>query len=106
MIPTGRKKIYTPSGTKVVNTYLLNIILPNDIVIKDVEVCDSDIGNQGLDVLIGMDIILLGDFAVSNFNDKTTFTFRVPSKQTTDYVKQIVVENAIDPKHGIGKKRK
>ena len=28
------------------------------------------------DVLIGMDIIGLGDFAVSNYRGKTTFTFR------------------------------
>ena len=31
------------------------------------------------DVLIGMDIINLGDFAVSNHNGKTTFSFRMPS---------------------------
>lgn len=49
--------------------------------VNDVQVCDTDIGKQGLEMLIGMDIITLGDFSVSNYNDKTVFTFRVPSKE-------------------------
>ena len=36
---------------------------------------DSEIGNQGIDVLIGMDIISMGDFAVSNFSGKRQFSF-------------------------------
>jgi uncharacterized protein YecA (UPF0149 family) len=34
-----------------------------------------------------MDVIARGDFALSNFNGKTTFSYRIPSVARTDYVK-------------------
>ena len=105
LIATGKKNIQTPSGTGVVNTYLIDIQLPNNVNIKDVEVCDSEIGSQGIDVLIGMDIINLGDLSVSNYNNATVFSFRLPSSQTTDYVKQIAVQNIIGTPHGPGKRK-
>ena len=37
-------------------------------------------------MLIGMNIINLGDFSVSNYQGKTVFSFRVPSAGCTDYV--------------------
>lgn len=63
----------------------MHIVLNNEIVIQDVSVIDSEIGNQNIDVLIGMDIITLGDFGVSNFENKTQFSFRIPSKEHVDY---------------------
>ena len=35
-------------------------------------------------MLVGMDIIGLGDFAVSNFQDRTAFSFRMPSQEEID----------------------
>lgn len=102
----GFTQINTPSGRKTVNKYVIDIELPNGVRIKDVSVCDSDIGEQGIDVLLGMDIITLGDFAVSNYNGKTVFTFRIPSKKKTDYVQEINIENVIGPKHGRGKRKR
>lgn len=104
--PTGMMNIRTPSGSKEVRTFLVNIKLPNYLSVVDVPVCETDIGNQDIDVLIGMDIILLGDFSVSNFNDRTVFSFRHPSKATTDYVKQLKAEDVIGPRHGNGKKKR
>ena len=104
--PTGMMNIRTPSGSKEVRTFLVNIKLPNYLSVVDVPVCETDIGNQDIDVLIGMDIILLGDFSVSNFNDRTVFSFRHPSKTTTDYVKQLKVEDVIGRRHGNGKKKR
>ena len=104
LVATGMKNIKTPSGQSQVNTYLVDIILPNNVTIKDVEVCDSDIGNQGIGVLIGMDIIKMGDFTVSNYNNNTVFSFRIPSQSVTDYVLQISIQNKIGT-HGKGKKK-
>ena len=104
--PTGMMNIKTPSGSKEVRTFLVNIKLPNYLSVVDVPVCETDIGSQDIDVLIGMDIILLGDFSVSNFNDRTVFSFRHPSKATTDYVKQLKVEDVVGPRHGNGKKKR
>ena len=92
LIPTGKQKIHTPSGESIVNTYMLDIILPNKIMVKDVPVCDSDIGKQGLDVLIGMNIIALGDMTITNYNNKTYFTYRMPSQGSVDYVMQSAIK--------------
>ena len=40
------------------------------------------------DVLIGMDIINRGDFAVTNQNRKTKFSFRFPSIGDIDFVEE------------------
>ena len=33
------------------------------------------------DVVIGMDVICNGDLAITNKDDKTTFSFKIPSEQ-------------------------
>jgi uncharacterized protein YchJ len=44
---------------------------------------------SGGDVLIGMDIITRGDFAVTNSDGRTTFSYRWPSTKRIDFVKEI-----------------
>ena len=53
------------------------------VCIPQVEAFEGEI--EGADVLIGMDIIGSGDLAVTNFDDKTTLTFRVPSRECIDF---------------------
>ncbi|GMQ96553.1 MAG: hypothetical protein BMS9Abin15_0226 [Gammaproteobacteria bacterium] len=64
-------------------------MLPNTAGVTGVRVTEANrIGND-VDVLIGMDIITLGDFAVTTYNGKTTFSFRMPSLTEIDFVKEI-----------------
>lgn len=93
MIATGKGTSHTAAGIATVNTYLANIILPNHVRVTDVAMIDASIGTNGFDVLIGMDIIGMGDFCISNMRGKTTLSFRIPSKEVTDYVVQINLEN-------------
>lgn len=104
--PVGKQQISTPSGSKTVDTYIVDIKLPNDVVASKMLVCETDIGSQGIDLLIGMDIIGMGDFSVSNHETQTVFTFRVPSQKVTDYAKQLSAQKAIGSLHGRGKRRK
>ena len=106
MIHSGFVRIQTPSGESVRKTYCIDLVLPNKITVKQLKVNDSEIGKQGIDILIGMDVISGGDFAVSNFMGKTVLSFRVPSEKRTDYVKEIAVTNTIGSKHGTGKRHK
>lgn len=106
LVATGKISIRTPSGESDRNTYLVDLSLPNNVVISDLVVSDSEIGTQGIGVLIGMDIINRGDFAVSNHNGVTVFTFRMPSSKRTDYSAEISLENIIGSKHGRGKRKK
>ena len=108
LVPTGMTRIQTPSGTKVVSNYLIDIILPNNVRIANIAVCETEIGSQGIDVLIGMDIILNGDFSVSNYVGQTSFTFRIPSRKKTDYVAEVNAEKmkARIGTHGKGKRKR
>ena len=65
------------SGIDIKDTYLVHIGLPTGDIVTNVMAmeCDSD----EYDVVIGMDIIGIGDFAITNANEKTTFSFRIPS---------------------------
>lgn len=83
--PTGMINVQTPSGMGTMNKYMVNLTLNNEVTILNLPVMDSEIGNQGIDVLIDMDIISMGDFAVSNFDGKTQFTFRIPSQEHVEY---------------------
>ena len=104
--PSGRQIIKTPSGQKEVNTYLISVGLPNHVTITGIQACETEIGNQGIGLLIGMDIITLGDFSVTNYKGKTVFTYRIPSQGVIDFVQKQNLENLIGPKHGKGKRKK
>lgn len=87
LIPVGNTNISTANGVVTVNTYFVDFGLPNGVTVKDVLVSCSDLGDD-IDILIGMDIIRHGDFAITNTNKQTTFSFRTPSICEIDYVKE------------------
>ena len=74
-------------GTERSNVYLIDVYLPNKVVVRGIQALEvAALAEKQDDVLIGMDILVLGDFAVSNFQGKTTFTFRIPSRKELDFV--------------------
>lgn len=85
LIPIGKDKVHTAGGIVTQNVYLIDIGLPNGILIESVRVTEAQ-EIAGADALVGMDIISLGDFAISNFNGETIFTFRMPSEGIVDFV--------------------
>ena len=85
----GAKITGTAAGPIECETFLVDVGLPNQVTVQGVEVSNPEIDGADFDVLIGMDILNLGDFAISNFEGKTTFTFRIPSIKRTDYVDEI-----------------
>ena len=84
---TGVATIRTANGNEdTVPTYIVNLRLPNQVVVMGIPVARGSFGDA--DVLIGMDVITKGDFAVSNWDGKTSFSFRVPSLGEIDFVKE------------------
>lgn len=74
-------------GSSLSNTYLVNLHLPNGVGIVGVPV--TELGETTLfGVIVGMDIIIRGDFAITNTNGQTWVSFRVPSIQGIDYVQE------------------
>ncbi|MBK5203582.1 MAG: SEC-C domain-containing protein [Prolixibacteraceae bacterium] len=70
------------------------LLLPNNVSFRSVSVTECE-SLGAFDVLIGMDIIGNGDFAVSNLDGKTHMTFRLPSCENIDFVKNKVVRKPI-----------
>ena len=72
------------SGQKISNTYMVNVMLPNNVGIPFLQVTEGVLA--GFDMLIGMDIISKGDFSISCSGGKTVFSFQLPSTHEIDYV--------------------
>jgi predicted aspartyl protease len=82
--PIRMAVVQTRAGEYRTEVYLVNILLPNRVAFHSVHVTRGDI--TGAEVLIGMDIIGTGDFAITNQNGKTVFSFRWPSSTKIDFV--------------------
>jgi hypothetical protein len=76
--------VHTASGQAIQNTYLVHVALPMGILIPNITVTESILSE--CDALIGMDIISLGDFSITNKDRNTIMSFRIPSMASHDYV--------------------
>lgn len=84
--PIGMTQSHTAGG-KIDNcpVYLVSVFLPNFVVFHNLRVVEGQI-NDNENILIGMDIICNGDFAITHHNGKTKFTYRYPSVESIDFV--------------------
>lgn len=73
-------------GESQTETFLVNVELPNRVRFAGIRVTRGVMADA--DVLIGMDIITRGDFAVTNFEGVTKFSFRCPSEGHIDFVEE------------------
>ena len=82
-------------GSSIVNVYLINIFLPNNVGIPYVQVseCVDTIGRFG--ILIGMDVFCRGDFAMSHVGRQTTISFRMPSIHPIRLEKDCMPDNVL-----------
>jgi hypothetical protein len=90
--PTGMTRVQGVHGISVVETYVIMLRLSNGVGFRDVAVSKGELG-AGPQVLLGMDVITKGDFAITNKGGSTVFSFRTPSEADVDYVAE---HNAIN----------
>jgi hypothetical protein len=83
--PIGIVNVQTANGLHQAEVYSVNMYLPNNVVIGVTRATKADLG-PALDALIGMDVICLGDFAITNKDNKTVMSFRYPSTACIDFV--------------------
>ena len=83
--PIGKTIIAGVGSTSETDVYMIDLGLPNRLLIQGLKVCRADIAGAS-DVLIGMDVITNGDFSVTNFKGNTVFSFRHPSSEVIDFV--------------------
>ena len=92
--PTGVTRVHGIGGLKPTLTFLVNItIMDGRIHIYNLPVTLGELP-AGSHLLIGMDIIARGDFAITNVGGKTVFSFRIPSLKTIDYYAEAMAQNA------------
>lgn len=103
LIPTGMRETRHANGKSLNNTYLVNITLPHGVMVGQVRVTevqlipdDSVSDDKQPQLLIGMDIIGMGDFAVTNTRGKTTMSFRTPSAREIDFVPEADESNIME----------
>jgi len=82
--PVGQVIVHGAIETMEVNTYKINLTLSNYVQIQDLTVSEIDEFCGDVDFLIGMDIISLGNFVVSTWKEKTSFSFQCPANQRID----------------------
>lgn len=102
LLPFSRTKVSHAGGTSAANLYKVNIYLPNRVAFHSITVMEAVLNK--CDALIGMDIISKGDFVITNRNNKTIFSFQMPSTHEYDFVKQI--NNSVGVKNNKRKKKK
>lgn len=88
LIPVGSGTTSTAGGVINVNRYIIDVLLPSGLIITNLDVIEVDLSNSQCDLLLGMDVITLGDFSVTNYDNKTLYSFRTPSICHVDFVKQ------------------
>ncbi|MBF8267641.1 MAG: hypothetical protein HW388_1149 [Dehalococcoidia bacterium] len=82
--PTGIVEVHTPQGHHTTETFLVGLFLPNFVYIPSL-IVSKGILSGAPEILVGMDVIGRGDFAVTNLNDQTVFSFRTPSVERIDF---------------------
>ena len=84
LMPSGTTEVFTANGLALQEIFDISIYLPGGLLI-DCEVTCAELTTGHFSCLIGMDVIGKGDFAISNFEGKTVFSFRYPSLETIDF---------------------
>ncbi|MCY4523987.1 MAG: retropepsin-like aspartic protease [Halobacteriovoraceae bacterium] len=96
LIATGRAEVRGVNSRQVVNKYIIGITLPNKLDTR-LGALESDIGDK-IDILLGMDVIGIGDFSICNGR---VFSFCTPPfiESPIDFVKKAdEVNSSIDKK--------
>jgi len=70
-------KVAAAGGIHTANVFLIDISLKGMINFKNIRSAGF-VGNDVFDIIIGMDILTQGDLAITNHDNQTVVSFRVP----------------------------
>lgn len=92
LMPIDRIRVAGINNVSMADVVEVSIGLPNMVMVEDINVMICDL-KQNIDLLIGMNIILLGDFSISNGGGSTLFSFVMPpfENKTDHYEKTLAV---------------
>jgi len=81
--PIGRTCLEGVFGMEEAYIYKISICTETGMIFSDIEAICAE--KSTYDLVIGMDIISRGDFAVTNKDGQTWFSFRYPSKEHFEF---------------------
>lgn len=84
LVRAGKTVLLFAQGEEVTNLYNVGINLPGLLFIPELKVSEC-VGTDEFDFIIGMDVISMGDLAITNHEGTATFSFRVPSMERIDF---------------------
>lgn len=89
--PVSIAKVRGVHGERNANVYVVEITLHNDQITLTTSVteCDELSGDKSIGVLIGMDIIQMGDFCITHENGETIMSFIQPSQKAINFVEDV-----------------
>ncbi len=90
----GARNVGVGGGTLATTSHLVNIRLPNMVLFAMMPVAKM-ILLGGIDAIIGMDILGIGDFAVTHHKGKTIFSFCCPSRKEIDFATELQNDHKI-----------
>jgi len=88
LAPIGARNVNHFGGSDNKTLYEINLYLPNEVTFAGIQVPEFD-DRAGFGFIIGMDIINQSDFSITNFEDQTWVSFRLPSITRIDYVREL-----------------
>ena len=85
----GKSDFFTGSHceSRSTDVYSIDLMFRDNFVFNNLRVLKIE-KHDVFDIIIGMDIISQGDFAVSNLNGSTSFSFRIPSMGTANFLNE------------------
>jgi hypothetical protein len=86
--PVGSTQVHHGDGTSTRNTYLVDFYLPNGVGVLGILATEFPASHTQFAVLIGMDVMSLGDLSITNVGGQTCMSFRTPSCECVDFVQQ------------------
>jgi len=87
LVETGKSLVHHAGGKGLASTYVVNFLLPNQVGMPGMLVSEcTDPEHNQFGAIIGMDIIMAGDIAITNHNGKSCVTYRYPSVANVDFV--------------------
>lgn len=81
----GKAKINSSGSTYQSRLYEITLLLAEQQPINLYVTESHQLDKSGIDMLIGLDIIGLGDFALSTYDGTICLSFRMPSKGLIDF---------------------
>lgn len=86
LVSVGKREVHHGDGSSQRETYMVNFGLPNNVGVVGLVATDFPASHDHFSVLIGMDVLRMGDFALTHVGSQTCMTFRMPSCIVIDYV--------------------